>query len=920
MKTRRILSAILAVLMLLSIAVTGVSAKPVEMPFTDVKEGDWFYSNVSYAYSEGLMNGTGNGTTFSPMGKLTRGMVVTVLYRNAESPATSFKYLFADIVDSEKYYAKAAIWAYNNDIVTGTGFDEWGDPIFSPDRDITRQELATMFGRYAKAIHVDVTKKVADISSFPDSGKVASWAADTVKWAVGTGLITGKTSGGEAFLAPEDTATRAEFAAVIERFNKAEFEYNLYYNAPKPLSTYTEPDYPLVEDADIYVSTDGNDKNTGTKEKPLATFAGAKAKVRAMLASGVKGEIKVAFMAGVYAAPENLAFTAEDSGTAETPVTYCAYGDGAVEFNAGAILPLKDFIPVSNTEREMFPEETVDRIKKIDLAKYGVDVTKLSSSNDLFAGSDRLILSRWPNKHSNGSDTFSKDYDYVAEDESYIALRFDLVERLNGYHNIDDMYMFGYYRYDWSASDGKVISYDPETGKIVPTVNGYGIYNNQAEWDSGMPYFFFYNIPDELDTAEEYYIDKKTATLYVFDPKDDLVFSKTGQMITMTEADHISFVNLEFSYGTDGWVNAQNCDYITFDRCNVHNIRGKGIYITGDNIIVTACEFVDIGNRGVEMVSGDRETLTSGNSVIENCLFDRFGTITKTGAPAVYAWGCGTRIAHNEICNSTNIGIIYSEYIWASNDFVIEYNYIHDVLTQTSDSGAIYGGRNGAGNGTVIRYNIIDTTGNPVLGHFAVGIYLDDIMSGQEIYGNIIYGVTSDYIFVNGGRENKIHDNIMIVPEFYDKAMIQINQSQYTKVEGLTEGFTKPLTEWEELMIVELVPFRNEVWASRFPTLAKLTYGSDMAKYKDDINCLMNPSYNVVKDNVIFATDEVLKTSKVEEREQYAERVKLFSELEPCKTYSYAENPYFVNPTIGDYTMSGGADIADNHFAKIGRY
>ncbi len=110
------------------------------------------------------------------------------------------------------------------------------------------------------------------------------------------------------------------------------------------------------------------------------------------------------------------------------------------------------------------------------------------------------------------------------------------------------------------------------------------------------------------------------------------------------------------------------------------------------------------------------------------------------------------------------------------------------------------------------------------------------------------------------------------------------------------------------------------MWASRFPTLAKLTYGTDMAPYKDDINCLMNPSYNVVKDNVIFATDNVLKTSKVEEREQYAERAKLFSELEPCKTYSYDENPYFVEPATGNYTIRDGANFADNHFGKIGRY
>ena len=110
MKARKILSALLAAVMLLSICVTGVAAEDT-LPFTDVPKGEWYYDAVAYTYEAGLMNGTGDGTKFSPAMNLTRGMVVTVLYRNDGSPSNVYKNPFVD-VNEDAYYAKAAAWAY----------------------------------------------------------------------------------------------------------------------------------------------------------------------------------------------------------------------------------------------------------------------------------------------------------------------------------------------------------------------------------------------------------------------------------------------------------------------------------------------------------------------------------------------------------------------------------------------------------------------------------------------------------------------------------------------------------------------------------------------------------------------------------------------------------------------------------------
>ena len=293
---RKLLSLLLAAIMVLGTVIMSIPASAA-LNFNDT-DGHWATEAIEYVVENGLMNGVGDGSSFAPNMSLTRGMVVTVLYRDNGSPKQSFKGTFLDVAEGA-YYTAATEWAYANGIVNGTGFDEWGEPYFSPDRDITRQELATMFARYADFKDVDTTADNADISAFPDNASVADWAKSAVKWAVGTGLITGKSNNGAAAtLSPSDKAVRAEFATIIKRFKEADFTYHLVYNSPVT-GKFTDLKYPLVNDADLYVAVDGDDKNPGTLDKPLATFTAARLKVRE-LKKTAKDEIVVAFKAGNY--------------------------------------------------------------------------------------------------------------------------------------------------------------------------------------------------------------------------------------------------------------------------------------------------------------------------------------------------------------------------------------------------------------------------------------------------------------------------------------------------------------------------------------------------------------------------------------------------------------------------------------------
>ncbi len=187
--------------------------------FADVFDGDWYFEAVNYAKQNNLMNGTSD-TLFSPAENLSRSMMVTILYRLAGAPASGVsssgaRNSFSD-VPSGVWYTDAVAWASEEQIVTG--YDE---KTFGPADNITREQMAAILCRYAKASGYDVSQagSSVDLSAaspvFKDGAAVSSYAADSVKWAVGSGLLSGK---GDGVLDPQGTATRAEVAQILMRF------------------------------------------------------------------------------------------------------------------------------------------------------------------------------------------------------------------------------------------------------------------------------------------------------------------------------------------------------------------------------------------------------------------------------------------------------------------------------------------------------------------------------------------------------------------------------------------------------------------------------------------------------------------------------------------------------------------------------
>ena len=183
---------------------------PWENPFGDVRPADWFYAGVKFANEHALFNGTA-ADTFSPDAPMTRGMLVTVLWRLDGKPAAAAAGRFADVA-SAAYYAEAVAWASESGVVNGIDATH-----FAPENEVTREQIAAILYRYAQNKGAD-TQKCADLSAFPDAAQVSAYAKDALAWANAAGLVKGMAQSGRDHLNPQGHATRAQVATILARY------------------------------------------------------------------------------------------------------------------------------------------------------------------------------------------------------------------------------------------------------------------------------------------------------------------------------------------------------------------------------------------------------------------------------------------------------------------------------------------------------------------------------------------------------------------------------------------------------------------------------------------------------------------------------------------------------------------------------
>lgn len=646
------------------------------------------------------------------------------------------------------------------------------------------------------------------------------------------------------------------------------------YKAPAPVITTVsnEKNDDEMIMGDFYVSTIGSDENSGTKDSPFRTIEKAVEAVRNTDKSGKNG-ITVCIEGGEYRV-SSLGFTKEDSGTAECPVTYCSY-NGEVIINGGITLDNADFKNVKSYPEiaERLSDDAQEKVMVIDLTKAPYSLTKddwgkiyaigsyhTADSYDgdytgplyceLFVDDIRQTIARYPDneylyteevvktglgKESDGSLTEVKDWDKIRNPEPDVyKVNAELAKRISGWKSLEDVWMFGYWKYDWADASTPIGGFDKDTGELTP---GFvSLYGTKTD----APYYFF-NVLEELSATGEWYLDREKGLLCMWEPENkadaEIILSLSLNPVINSEADYITFDGLTIK-GTrsDGVAITGNNN--TIQNCLIKNVAGNALIMNGSNNLAYNNEITHTGKGGIIITGGDTEALTPGNSKADNNYIHDWSEIYQTYQPAVTLEGVGNVCSHNEMANSPHEAITYK-----GNNHIVEYNLIHDVCLLSDDAGAIYSGRSWVWYGNIVRYNCIYNVGSE--NHGPDGIYLDDAVSGQKIYGNLLINIPSNSIHVGGGRDNVITNNIIVNPG--NNALRFDDRAREGAVENgwFTHAYVGSGDMWEALYNS---PWQSEAWQNAFPEYKNCT--DDISK-ADSPDYIPNPA-STFKNNIII--------------------------------------------------------------------
>lgn len=688
------------------------------------------------------------------------------------------------------------------------------------------------------------------------------------------------------------------------------------YKAPVPtLSTYinTKDDDKMIN-GDFYVSTNGNDSNIGTKDAPFLTIEKAVEAVRNTDKSGKNG-ITVCIEAGEYRV-SSLELTKEDSGIAECPITYCGYG-GEVILNGGVTLLPDDFKPVTEYPEisERLTPEAQENVVVVNLTQAPYSLTKddwgkiyaigsyhTAESYDgdytgelyceLFVNDKRQSLARYPDndfllteevvsrgmsKESDGEKI--ENWDEIRNPESDVyRVNSDLAERIADWQTLDDVWMFGFWKYDWADASSPIGSFDAQTGEISPKfVSLFGTKENA-------PYYFF-NVLEELTTQGEWYLDRENGLLCLWKPENieesQIDLSLSLNPVINAEADYLTFDGITVK-GTRSDAVVITGDNNTVQNCLIKNISGNALVMTGSNNLAYNNEITHTGKGGIILDGGDTETLATGNSKADNNYIHDWSEIYQTYQPAVTLLGVGNICSHNEMANSPHEAITYK-----GNNHIIECNNIHDVCLLSDDAGAIYSGRSWVWYGNIIRYNCIYNVGSG--DHKPDGIYLDDALSGQQIYGNLLINIPRNAIHIGGGRDNIVENNIIV-----NSGENAIYFDERARDGALNNGwFTHAHIGsgdmWDALYDS---PWQSEIWQEAFPEYKTMT--DDISK-SESAEYIPNPACTV-KGNLIF--------NKYREIGDIYSSARKFSDISDNEVYSLNKaEELFVDIDSGNYNI-----------------
>jgi len=527
---------------------------------------------------------------------------------------------------------------------------------------------------------------------------------------------------------------------------------------------------------ELFVSPTGNDHWSGANRAasgsagPLASLNGALERIRELRMTSPETSFVVSLLEGAYVIDSSVLLTSDVSGSPEAPLVIRSECAAGARLIGGRILTPTE-LPSNSNLLSRIPQASRDHLKCYDLADLPDLVTlsprgfgrkSVPSHSELFQNHERLTLSRYPNDASlriSGTPA-ARDDDHGGELGS-LEQGFTIDDTQPAtWASLGHVWMHGYWGWDWADSYEQISKLDTETS-LIETHPPHGVYGFRR-WQP----FYFLNIPEELDSPGEYYIDHQNQTACAWLREDaehtEVAISTLAEpLIQLLDVNHVTIEGLVLEYGCGEGIRISNGTHINLVGLTVRNTGNSGIIVDGGkNHTVSSCDIYQVGEAGIDIAGGDRESLERSNHEVVNNHIHHFAEWIRCYRPGVKVSGVGIRIANNHIHDAPHNAILLT-----GNEHLIEKNHIHDVCYETGDSGAFYMGRDWTERGNVIRYNLIhDTARSNAESEQRLGsraIYLDDCASGSVIHGNIFYNCTMA-VFIGGGRNHRVTNNIFV--------------------------------------------------------------------------------------------------------------------------------------------------------------
>jgi len=613
-------------------------------------------------------------------------------------------------------------------------------------------------------------------------------------------------------------------------------------------------------------SADRTNTGDGSAENPFTGVTAARDFIRAGRKAGTipaTDAITVEIANGIYPLAAAVAFTAEDGGTAEAPVTYRCAKKGGAELRGGVTLPADAF-------RKVDDDKTLSRLAgaargKVVVCDLGDYVAgELPRFADSFRGTppgpwlyvdgESMTLARWPNRDADNkgwamfSEVIDKGLANPASKDPAMqkahpgAFVFD-DPRPVGWDLAAGAWLLGYWTHDWYDENIRIDSYDPEKRIIrLAAKHPYGIMG--GTWGAKQRRFFAQNILAELDAPGEWFVDRREKKLFYYPVRpiaesEIVLATGTGSLLTFAGTKHLNLEGLRFGYNHGSGLNATQVEHLAINGCTFANLSGTAITLNGSHSSVQSCDIYNIGRNGISVSGGDRKTLTPAANVIANNHIHHYALFQRTYAPAIHASGCGQTVRNNLIHHAPHNAITYS-----GNEHLFELNEIHHVVMETGDSGAFYTGRDWTSQGNVLRHNFIhDLGGDAISGSHTMGIYLDDCDSGDTLQGNIFHKA-GRALMIGGGRDNPVRNNLVI----------DCSVGLHLDARGMSwKQWNNPdEPSWMLEKKAKALDYTNPPWSVSYPSLAKIM--SDSPR---------EPLHNPITGNVFINTSErVVSLSK----------------------------------------------------------